>query len=97
MQAWRQIEWRRVPAGAELAFAAPENSLLDAIRTLGSPVVPGKNPLEEAQILLSAVAEIEHALPVQYLYAALSLGSAPSASRVRDIAVQGRTGLGTGQ
>lgn len=89
VQPWRQIEWRRVGRGAEVAFAAPaQNSLLDAIRRLGSPVVPGKSLLEETQILLAAGAEIEHALLVQYLYAALSLGSAPTASPIRGIAVQ---------
>lgn len=100
MQPWRQIEWRRVPHGDDAPFDAstlsveeafPElakDSLLDAVRILGSPIVPNKTPLEEAQILLSAGAEIEHSLPVQYLYAALSLGSDPAASRVRDIAVQ---------
>lgn len=74
---------------AEVAFpVTTQNSLLDAVRILGSPIVPGKTPLEEAQILLSAGAEIEHALLVQYLYAALSLGSDPAASLIRDIAVQ---------
>jgi hypothetical protein len=74
---------------AEFAFPAPpQNSLLAAVHALGSPVIPGKTPLEEAQILLAAGAEIEHALLVEYLYAALSLGPAPAASLIRDIAIQ---------
>jgi len=62
--------------------------LLAALDALGSPVIPGKTPLQEAQILLAAAAEIEHALLVEYLYAALSLGPVPAASLIRDIAVQ---------
>jgi len=45
--------------------------------------------LEEAQILLAAGAEIEHALLVEYLYAVLSLATdVPTASSVRTIAIQ---------
>jgi hypothetical protein len=89
IQPWRQIEWQRLAHIAEVAVTAPaEGSLLNAIRTFGSPVVPNKTPLEEAQILLSAGAEIEHALLVQYLYAAWSLGGNQAADRVRDIAIQ---------
>jgi mono/diheme cytochrome c family protein len=39
-------------------------------------------------VLLSVTAEVEHALLVEYRYAALSMGKDPAAGRIRDIAIQ---------
>jgi hypothetical protein len=50
--------------------------------------VVGATPLEEAQTILSAAAEIEHALLVEYLYAAWSLGTNSFADAVTVIGIQ---------
>jgi hypothetical protein len=63
------------------------DSLRSAIVANGIPSAPG-NPLQEAQTLLGAVAEVEHALLVEYLYGAWSLGTSPFADTVITIAIQ---------
>ncbi len=68
--------------------AQPQNSLREAVQTLGTPSVPGGTALEEAQVLLSAAAEVEHSLLVEYLYAAMSLATNASSARIRGIAIQ---------
>ena len=86
---WQQIQWQRPPELDAMVSAEPaQNSLQAALRNFGSPNVPNTTPLEEAQILLAAGAEVEHALLVQYLYAAWSLGNTPAAPRIREIAIQ---------
>ncbi len=76
------------PATAAPPIPTTQTSLAAAIRDLGTPHVPQTSAEEEAQILLSAGAEVEHALLVQYLYAAWSLGGNPMAPRVLEIAIQ---------
>jgi Ferritin-like len=77
---WRTISGRKPPSALD--------SLSSALAAYGSPSVPGVEPLEEAQIILSAGAEIEHSLLVEYLYAAWSLGTNPAAGIVTGIAIQ---------
>ena len=74
---------------AGLAPLGPaQESLRAAVQDVGLPSVPNVSPLEEAQILLSAGAEIEHALLVEYLYASWSLGNDPAGSQIFAIAIQ---------
>jgi hypothetical protein len=65
--------------------AIPSDLLRATIQQCGIPHVPGATPLEEARILLAAGGEVEHALLVQYLYAAWS---SPAQSTIVDIAIQ---------
>jgi hypothetical protein len=86
---WQQIDWKK---SSHIAFTEalswkPENSLREAIQIFGTPSVAG-TAIEEAQVLLSAAAEVEHSLLVEYLYAAMSLGNSTAANRVRGIAIQ---------
>jgi hypothetical protein len=97
IQPWRMIQWDKKPA-ARLTFAtealaevirpAASESLRSALEVFGSPHVPGATPLEEAGILLCAGAEVEHALLVEYLYAALSTGTNAIGGTVLTIAIQ---------
>ena len=64
------------------------SSLRSAFEVLGRPRVPGYSPLGEAQVLLKAGAEVEHALLVEYLYACWSIGNSQTATRVLEIAIQ---------
>lgn len=84
---WRTIKGEKPLPMAALRPSALE-SLSSALAAYGSPSVLGVKPLEEAQIILSAAAEIEHALLVEYLYAAWSLGTSPFADTVRTVAIQ---------
>jgi hypothetical protein len=81
-----------VTEGLNLAGAPvqplPLSSLRVAFQTLGIPHVIGSTPLEEAQILLKAGAEVEHALLVEYLYASWSIPTSQTASLVASIAIQ---------
>ena len=66
----------------------PISSLDGALRYYGTPHVPGATALEEAVVLLRAAAEVEHALLVQYLYAAWSIGTDTQAIAISDVAIQ---------
>jgi hypothetical protein len=94
---WNQIQWNATRPASPLrevddrtrAFIFDEAVPSDlGIPSDVGPFVVGTSPLEEAQTLLSAGAEVEHALLVQYLYAAWSLAGTPVGSKVLDIAVQ---------
>lgn len=76
--------WRDV---VSFSWPAP-SALRAAVNTLGVPTIPGATPLEEARFLLYAAGEVEHALLVEYLYAAWSLGSDSNATIVLNIAIQ---------
>jgi Ferritin-like len=52
------------------------------------PRVEDADPLTEAQVLLSAAAEVEHALLVEYLYGCWSIDDGATASEVLKIAIQ---------
>jgi hypothetical protein len=79
------IDW-----GADQGHARrPIGSLGAALATVGFPWArEAKTPLEEARIFLRAGAEIEHALLIEYLYAAWSATSETIRSRVAEIAIQ---------
>jgi hypothetical protein len=79
------IDW-----GADKGYVPrPIGSAGEALRTVGYPWVPkAKTPLEEAQSFLQVGAEIEHALLIEYLYAAWSATSETIRSRVVEIAIQ---------
>jgi hypothetical protein len=74
----REIQWTKPAEGAmaEAQKQAPTDEVLRAIARVGFPSCPwARTPREEAVCLLRAAAEIEHALLVQYLYAAYSLST----------------------
>jgi hypothetical protein len=79
------VQWRALTPSARhvahgLALSAPaQHGLAQSLALAGIPQVPASTPLEEVLVLLETAAEIEHALLIQYLYAAFS--SPPS---VRD-------------
>jgi hypothetical protein len=103
-----RVRWpRRQRAGAGFTAPAAAPATLQAIRLPGvssalrrvleehgTPEVEGAgSPKDEAIVLLKLAAEIEHALLVQYLYAAASVaGSAPggvdSRSKIMTVAAQ---------
>jgi hypothetical protein len=86
---WQQIQWQMPPRMPGAAAPPPAtDSLQAALLNFGRPFVPNTTPIEEARLLLAAGAEVEHSLLVQYLYAAWSLGAAPAAPRIREIAIQ---------
>ncbi|HEX8493070.1 MAG TPA: ferritin-like domain-containing protein [Pyrinomonadaceae bacterium] len=74
---------------AAFASASPELSsgaaaLREAIQKVGLPRAPPDTPpVKEAEFLLNAVSEVEHALLVQYLYAAYSIRAAGAPLAVR--------------
>jgi hypothetical protein len=73
-------------------------SLRAALRAGGYPWVPQVDtPLQEAQVLLRAGAEVEHALLVEYLYAAWSSTSDAIRARVLTVAIQEMSHLVTVQ
>ena len=83
------------PQAALSTAAAPALeavSRADTQRAILEPVVPRLAPRDEAVYLLHATAEVEHALMVQYLYAAYSLQSTAPAKdwseRIFRIAVE---------
>ena len=93
-----KLRWvRPLPrnVGVEALERAPRSSrarartaaLRKAIQDVGLPRAPGDAPpVKEAEFLLDAVCEIEHALLVQYLYAVYSIkrtGVPPATSRRR--------------
>jgi Ferritin-like len=100
---WQQIEWKK-PAESSfsklrrlggnflenfgVAVRPDRTSLRAVVAAIGDPSVAGKTPLEEARILLRAACEVEHALLVEYLYTAWSLGRNPIALPIVQIAIQ---------
>lgn len=91
---WQRIEWKapeshlsssREFSGRADVMPAP---LRELVKAFGVPHVPETTPAEEALVYLRAGSEIEHALLVQYLYAAWSLGSNPIATAIVNIAIQ---------
>lgn len=70
------------------AMTPAEPSPLRAAMLQHAPVVAAADAEDEAQQLLEAAAEIEHALLVQYLYAALSVKNASARKTLINIAVQ---------
>ncbi len=81
-----KFEWRtyevRVPADSPLRALtmtpspfALKREAPDTITILLPDLAAWPSPLDKAEILLESAAEIEHALMVQYLYAAYSLKS----------------------
>jgi len=58
-------------AGSSRVFH--QEALVDAVLNAGLPIAPSTTPHAEARALLEAAAEIEHALLVEYLYAAYSV------------------------
>jgi hypothetical protein len=96
---WQEIQWiqpqlaNRPRDFSPLGRAGPDEQdtaayLRAALNALGRPTVPRTTPLVEAQTLLHAASEVEHALLVEYLYAAWSLGGNAIARRIIDIAIQ---------
>lgn len=91
---WQRIEWtapegRTTVRGAFVDHASRGGgSLGRLVRTFGVPYVSGSTPLEEALVLLRAGSEVEHALLVEYLYAAWSVGDNSVADTIIGIAVQ---------
>jgi hypothetical protein len=91
---WQCLEWKA--AHGSILFTKKitdhtlpvSNSLRRLVADYGVPHVAGSTPIEEALVLLRAGAEVEHALLVQYLYAAWSLGSNPIANQILVIAIQ---------
>jgi hypothetical protein len=80
----RQLVWTKPAQVATAAAlrAAPGDPTLLAIAGVGFPSCPSaRSPREEAICLLKVAAEIEHALLVQYLYAAYSLEMDPKKFR----------------
>ncbi|CAN7769604.1 ferritin-like domain-containing protein [Rhizobium leguminosarum] len=65
-----------------------EQSPLRAAMLQNAPVVVAANAEDEARQLLEAAAEVEHALLVQYLYAAFSVQNASARKTLINIAVQ---------
>ncbi len=86
---WKLIQWKQAPR-SKFVDAVSSVGTLAATAELYSPFVKDASPQQEAEILLCAAAEIEHALLVEYLYAAWSLG--PDAgdlqSAITTVAVQ---------
>jgi hypothetical protein len=98
---WELIQWQKPSERAEgvakpTAFSevvaiptfATAGSLREALRAFGGPYVPGASPLEEAETLLAAGAEVEHGLLAEYLYNSWSLGANAAGPQIRDIAIQ---------
>ena len=98
---WQEIQWAQpqfANRSSDLSFSqlggikpdeqATATYLRAALEALGVPTVAGTTPLVEAQILLHAASEVEHALLVEYLYAAWSLGANSDARKIIDIAIQ---------
>jgi Ferritin-like len=101
---WQKIQWEKKPPGLADRFLALRNifsfnkavsddisgssSLRAALEIYGMPLVLGATPLEEARILLRAACEVEHALLVEYLYAAWSVAPNPAARQILDVAIQ---------
>ena len=107
---WHQPE--SLPVKEESArlirAAAPisddRNALLDMLLLVGIPVVEGADTASQYAVeLLKLAAEVEHALMVQYLYAAASLPDEPGADSVNyhgklmDVAIQEMGHLATVQ
>jgi rubrerythrin len=87
------LRWVKPPgARAAAPKAAPEagmDPVSRAVREIGLPEVEdARTPAEEARFLLQAAAEVEHALLVQYLYAAYSLDPAGDIAGWRDVIAQ---------
>ena len=97
---WQAIQWTKskpeladtsrdaVLDRARVDGLASATSLRATLEAFGIPTVAGATPLVQAQTLLHAAAEVEHALLVEYLYAAWSLGTNPSARTIINIAIQ---------
>jgi len=69
------------PAPKPRAAKPPEEDWREKIRKMGLPSIPGRTTRLKAIYLLQIAAEVEHALMVQYLYAAYSLDEAGSRPR----------------
>ena len=91
-----------------IATAAPipddRNALLDILSLVGIPIVEGADTASQYAVeLLKLAAEVEHALMVQYLYAAASLPDDPGRDSVNyhgklmDVAIQEMGHLATVQ
>ena len=74
------VSWRRPEKPVSLpkrkAVEPGKEDWREKIRKTGLPSVPGRTARLKAIYLLQVAAEIEHALMVQYLYAAYSLDEA---------------------
>ncbi len=71
---WRELAPAAAHAIGQLKLAGgSQYGLAQSIALAGIPEVPGANPLDEALVLLKTAAEVEHALLIQYLYAAFSV------------------------
>ena len=87
--------WRRIPkrAAAMALAAAPSAASREIVRSVAAVGIPrtsrAKTPKEDLIGLLRLAAEVEHALMVQYLYAAASVhGPTPEGvDAARDIAI----------
>jgi hypothetical protein len=89
--------WRRIPKGAaamaQMLAAAPSAASREIVRSVAAVGIPrtsrAKTPKQDVIGLLQLAAEVEHALMVQYLYAAASVhGQTPEGvDASRDIAV----------
>ena len=81
---WSDYEVRLPPTSPLRGFAArlrPAVAADESVITIPLPdLAAWRSPLDKAKILLESAAEIEHALLVQYLYAAYSLKSADDVS-----------------
>ena len=81
---WSDYEVRLPPTSPLRGFAArlrPAVAADESVITIPLPdLAAWPSPLDKAKILLESAAEIEHALLVQYLYAAYSLKSADDVS-----------------
>jgi hypothetical protein len=79
-----RIRWEPLPAGVDVAEAVVERvdragGVRALLHRVGVPVVEGAESAREAALaLLGVAAEVEHALMVQYIYAALSLSADPA-------------------
>jgi hypothetical protein len=80
---------RVAPVGVPASTAAPAEAAVEAARPMHDPLL---HPRDEAVFLLTAAAEVEHALMVQYLYAAYSVrvagGSQTQLKRIQDLLFQ---------
>lgn len=73
------------------ALRGPDDTIavIDALASVGAPAVETGGPRDEAVALLQAAAEIEHALLIEYLYAAFSVKAAPELrSCLIEVAIQ---------
>jgi hypothetical protein len=78
-------QWRRQAGVAALASAT---GMAGRVAAAGIPFVPGVTPNEEAVELLRVAAEIEHALMVEYLYAAYASSNNTLRNSLANIAKQ---------